>query len=283
MINATVRRPAAFSPHTAWIVLAFAVSTSGFVREADAQQAVAVEDQTVRTNTGTIKDHAKDIKNSTHDMSNQIGGSTSGSDEDTVNGHLKHIDTLGNAPSGALSTLGAPEVDLKKITPPISETGSCKGLTKEQIKNCEDIVETKNAQYKYMKSVYDMAAERQKTLNSLQETRRGLKAEEFGKLQDNSNQTLTLIAQIQIDRQQMDSINAAYQARIDFLKDQQKQLAQSAAEPTTGTVLGNLASQAVAGYVLKKALDVQSSDDATRVLSIEKSGSLGDQLLSPFK
>lgn len=282
MIQPIVRCQPFRAPRASHLMLAFTLLCGGAFGAAHAQQAVSVEDAQVKKDTGKIESHTKDIRKYTDNISKQIGGSTSDHD-DTVNGHLKHIDTLGDAPSGALSTLGAPEVDLSKITAPISETSSCKGLTKGQIKNCEDIVETKNAQYKYMKSVYDMAAKRQETLNSLQETRRGLKTEEFGKLQDNSNQTLTLIAQIQIDRQQMDSLNSAYQARIDFLKDQQKQLAQSATEPTTGTVLSNLASQAVAGIVLKKALDVQASPDATRVLSIEKSGGLGDQLLSPFK
>lgn len=233
------------------------VLLGGFVASAaHAQNAVAVSDQTVRTNTGNI--------------SNQLGGSTRSGSSDTVNGHLKNIDTLGRVPSSALSTVATPDVDLDQISAPNTSTTSCNGLAQAQQQNCIDIINTKNAQFTYMKAMYDMALKRQATLNDLQAARRSLQPEDFGKMQDNTNQILTLIAQIQIDRQQMESVYNAYSARLEYLQNQQAQLAKSATEPSGDSIVSNIASQAIAGAVLQTALSVQSSG-TTKPLSIENS------------
>lgn len=234
-----------------------------------AQDEVAVSDQTVRNNTSDIKNNTNDIKSNTNNISKQIGGSTNGG-SDTLNGHLKNVDTLGMAPSSALSTVATPDVDLDTLSAPSTSTGLCNGLATAQQENCIDAVATKTAQFTYMKAMYDMALKRQSTLNDLQSARRNLGAEDFGKLQDNTNQILTLIAQIQIDRQQMESINNAYSARLDYLQNQQTQLAKSATEPSASSIISNIASQAVAGAVLKTALSFQSSGDI-KPLGIESS------------
>jgi hypothetical protein len=257
-------------------VLALALLPGLFVNAAHAQDEVAVSDQTVRNNTSGIKNNTNAIKNNTGDIksntgniSNQIGGSTNGG-SDTVNGHLKNIDTLGNAPSSALSTVAAPDVNLDTLGSPDSSTSSCNGLATAQQQNCVDIINTKNAQFTYMKAMYDMAVKRQSTLNDLQNARRNLGTEDFGKLQDNTNQILTLIAQIQIDRQQMESVYNAYTARLEYLRNQQTKLAKSATEPSGNSIISNIASQAMAGAILKGALSVQSSGNA-QPLGIEKS------------
>lgn len=228
-----------------------------------AQDEVAVSDQQVRNNTSSIKTN-------TGNISNQLGGSASSGSSDTVNGHLKNIDTLGSAPSSALSTVATPDVNLDTLSTPSTDTSSCNGLAQGQQQNCKDIINTKNAQFTYMKSMYDMALKRQTTLNDLQTARRNLNAEDFGKMQDNTNQILTLIAQIQIDRQQMESVYNAYSARLEYLQNQQTQLAKSATEPSGDSIVSNIASQAIAGAVLQGALSVQSSG-TPQPLGIEKS------------
>lgn len=259
--------------------LALALLGCLVVGVAHAQDEVAVSDQTVRRNTSDIKNNTNDIKNNTSDIknntkniSNQLGGSTSSGSTDTVNGHLKNIDTLGDAPASALSTVSTPDVDLDKLSAPSASTTSCNGLATAQQQNCIDIINTKNAQFTYMKAMYDMALKRQTTLNDLQTARRNLGSgsESFGKLQDNTNQILTLIAQIQIDRQQMESVYNAYAARLEYLGNQQTQLAKSATEPSSDNPISNVASQAIAGVVLQAALHVQSSGN-TKPLGIENS------------
>ncbi|MFC5438875.1 hypothetical protein [Rhodanobacter sp. Root480] len=261
--------------HICLVTLSVVLLVGLFAGTAHAQQAVAVTDRTVenntsdiKKNTGDIRTNTGDIKKNTNNISKQIGGSTSGG-SDTTNGHLKNIDTLGAAPSNALSTVAKPDVDLDTITQG-TDAGSCGGRATAQQQNCKDILSTKNAQFTYMKAMYDMAIERQTTLNDLQSARRNLGTEDFGKLQDNTNQILTLIAQIQIDHQKMESVNNAYAARLTYLQNQQTQLAKSATAPSSATIISNVASQAIAGIVLKGALDIQSSDD-TKPLSIENS------------
>jgi hypothetical protein len=269
MINSPAHPMPSRSMRARHAILVLALLGGLAASAAHAQDEVAVSDQTVRNNTGDIKNNTKDIKNNTSNISKQIGGSTNGG-SDTVNGHLKNIDTLGSAPSSALSTVATPDVNLDTLSAPSTSTSSCNGLATAQQQNCVDVINTKNAQFTYMKAMYDMALKRQTTLNDLQSARRNLGTEDFGKLQDNTNQTLTLIAQIQIDRQQMESVNNAYSARLEYLQNQQTQLAKSATEPSGSSIISNIASQAIAGAVLQTALSIQSSGN-TKPLGIENS------------
>ena len=276
MTRSSTRRLFSRSTRVRQAALAVILLTSLFAGAAHSQQEVAVSDRTVGNNTGEIKRDTSDIKKNTGDIksrtgdiSKQIGGSTSGG-SDTVNGHLKNIDTLGSAPSSALGIVAKPDVDLDTVSAQSTDTSSCNGRAVAQQQNCKNIIITRNAQFTYMKAMYDMAVKRQTTLNDLQSARRNLGTEDFGKLQDNSNQILTLIAQIQIDRQQMESVNNAYAARLEYLQNRQALLARSASAPSSNTIISNIASQAIAGIVLKGALDIQSSGD-TKPLSIENS------------
>ncbi|MBD8881535.1 hypothetical protein IHE49_13690 [Rhodanobacter sp. 7MK24] len=232
-----------------------------------AQDEVAVSDQTVRNNTNSIKTNTSNI-------SNQLGGSTSSGSTDTVNGHLKNIDTLGAAPSNALSTVTAPDSavnpDSMVSTPTDNSATACNGVASGQQGMCQNIIKAKVARFNYMKAMYDSTLKLQTALTNLQNARQQIGAEEFGKLQDNSNQILAIIAQLQIDRQQMESVNLAYLAYIDDQQNQQTQLAKSATEPSGDSIISNIASQAIAGAVLQGALSVQSSG-TSQPLSIEKS------------
>jgi len=275
MTRLPIRQLSSRSTRARRVALALILLAGLFAGIAHSQQEVAVSDRTVGSNTDDIKRNTSDIKrdtgdikSNTDDISKRIGGNTGGSD--TVNGHLKYIDTLGSAPSSALSTVAKPDVDLDTNSSQSTSTSSCNGRAAAQQQNCKNIILTKSARFTYMKSMYDMALKRQKTLDDLQAARRNLGTEDFGKLQDNSNQILTLIAQIQIDRQQMESVNNAYAARLEYLQNQQAQLAKSATEPGGDSIVSNIASQAIAGVVLQTALNVQSSGD-TQPLSIEKS------------
>lgn len=276
MINSPTRSRSLRVLRRSHTVLILAILAGVFTAAVHAQ-AVQVTDPSVESNTSntasntnTIKSNTGDIKTNTSNISNQLGGSTSSGNTDNVNGHLKNIDSFDASPASALSAVGAPSVSIDTITPPSTDTSSCNGRSPTQIQNCKDIITTKNAQFTYMKAMYDMAVKRQTTLNNLQSTRHGLQPEQFGKLQDNTNQTLTLIAQMQIDRLQLVSVNNAYVARIEYLQDQQAQLAQSANAPGSNSPVSNIVSQVVSGAVLYGALSTMSANNATP-LTIEGS------------
>lgn len=274
-----------------YIALALALLLSLVASVVHAQDEVAVSDRTVRSNTSDIKNNTNDIKNNTNDIknntgdiksntkdiSNQLGGSTSSNSSDTVNGHLKNIDTLGNAPA-TLSTVAAPAdaINPDKITMTAQGSGAadpCTALASAQQEQCQHINSAKLARFNYMKAMYDNTLKLQQTLTDLQKARQNIGSEEYGKLQDNSNQLLAVIAQLQIDRQQMESVNHAYESYIADQQNQQIQEAKAATAPGSagGSPISNVASSIIGGAILQGALSVESSGSGSdHQLSIEQ-------------
>lgn len=232
---------------------------------------VHAQDQGVEVYDTTTHNNTSNTANNTNKTNQLIGGS--GNNNDTINGHLKNIDTLGNAPA-TLSTVAAPATavnpDSMVSAPTDNSATACSGVASGQQSMCQNIIKAKVARFNYMKAMYDSTLKLQTALTNLQNARQQIGTEEFGKLQDNSNQILAIIAQLQIDRQQMESVNLAYLAYIDDQQTQQAQQAKDATEPGSNGAVTNVISEIVAGGVLKGALSVESDGNGQQ-LGIEKS------------
>jgi len=270
MIYSTARPIPSRPMRVCQAILVLALLVAGLFTGAHAQDAVAVYDQTVEDNTGDIKSNTNDIKSNTNNISNQIGGSTSSGNSDTVNSHLKNIDTVGNgnAPASSSSAVTAPTMAL--VDMPTPDTSQCNSVATAQQANCTEILKTQNAQYQYMKAMYDMTSSRESDLKSLIAARQALQSEDFGKLEDNTNKMIALRAQMDIDRQQMESINNAYTLRLNYLQGQQTQLAQAAnSGNSSNNIITNTISQIASGALLKGALTLQQTDNGAQTLQIE--------------
>lgn len=232
---------------------------------AHAQDAVAVTDQNVVKNTDSVKTN-------TDRISKQVGGSSSSDSSDTVNGHLRNIDTVGtgNAPASSSSSVAAPTVAL--VNMPSPETSQCNSVAIAQMANCVEILKTQNSQYQYMKAMYDNTFSREKDLKSLIAERQALRSEDYGKVEDNTNKMIALRAQMDIDRQQMESVNSVYSLRLNYLQAQQTRLAQAASSgssSSTDNAITNTIGQIVSGAVLKGALTLQQTNNGAQTLGIE--------------
>ncbi|UPG84673.1 hypothetical protein L2Y94_15260 [Luteibacter aegosomatis] len=120
--------------------------------------------------------------------------------------------------------------DDKNATGPVSDA-YCSDVPEPQQANCKKIVEIENAQYLYMVTMYNNTTKRYQTLKELLDERSNINTDDpnqFGKLQDNTNKLTALYNLLAIDQQQMQSVNYAYDANLNFLREQQAQLAKAA-------------------------------------------------------
>jgi hypothetical protein len=270
MIHSTIRSaPSRQSRAGRACLMLMLVSNLCGVCAVDAQDAVVVTDTNATDNTGKTQTN-------TDNIAKQIGGSTSSStssgssNPDTINGHLKNIDTVGNgsAPASSSSAVAAPTVALVDMSTP--DTTQCNSVASPQQANCTEILKTQNSQYQYMKAMYDITSSRETALKNLITARQALQSEDYGKLEDNTNKLIALRAQMDIDRQQMESVNNAYTLRLNYLQAQQTQLAQSASTGgSSNGIITNTISQIVSGAVLKGALTLQQTDNGAQTLQIE--------------
>ncbi len=180
----------------------------------------------------------------------------------------------------------------------------CANVAKGQQDTCKEIVHTQNAQYMYMTTAYANTATRNTALQALLKERQNIKSSScsssgssssgstgsggdtstcIGLLEDNTNKLMALYSLMTLDRQQMESANHAYEARLRYLLNYQARLANAAATggptPSSGGSsgsglpgsidIGNLISTAVAGGVMAGALTTSSVNGPT--LGIEKS------------
>jgi hypothetical protein len=102
-------------------------------------------------------------------------------------------------------------------------------------------------------------------------------ANQYGKLEDNTNKLTALYNLIALDRQQMQSVNYAYEANLRYLRSKQTQLADAAASgqsppgsgggsiniPGVGNVnLGSVLASMTTGAILYGALQAQQTTAA---------------------
>ncbi|PNS07930.1 hypothetical protein [Solilutibacter silvestris] len=160
----------------------------------------------------------------------------------------------------------APKVDGIDTGSAISSASSTAGdgIPDQQYKLCKDILETQKAQFKYNVMMSELADVRYQRLQQIERDRGNIDELAAGKLQDNTNRMLALIALIQIDQQQQKTYNDAYSARVTYLRGVQDRLSQMALNGTSGTdssgggplggVGGQLANDAATMAVMTLAL-----------------------------
>ncbi|HEV7775874.1 MAG TPA: hypothetical protein VGO76_03355 [Luteibacter sp.] len=194
------------------------------------------------------------------------------SDADKQVKAINQNQTIGSAtPASKYSLVDRPGMDLATAA---LEDGisQCTKLVDKQQANCQEIVKTQNAQYMYMSAMYKITTDRNNSLQAILQEREGIKSQEFGKLEDNTNKLTALYTLLAIDHQQMESVNFAYETRLRYLRTQQTELANAAATgnpPDSGSsinipLLGpidtnSLISTLTTGAALEVALRAQQS------------------------
>ncbi|MBD9435044.1 hypothetical protein IB223_02965 [Pseudoxanthomonas sp. PXM03] len=215
------------------------------------------------------------------DMNGRIGTtSATGNGNGTVNGNLRELYQQQvfesfNGNNEDSKAAPEPEEKLQHARPTLSGASvnadtrcpqpSGGGAAQQQWQLCREIVNTELAKYNYSLKMYEVTTQRQRYLDELKRQRSGIRSHEVGKLQDNTNRILLLMSQMEIDRQQQQTYMDAYVARIAYLQEASKTIAQQALEGTrssTGGIGGGLGSiiGGVAGAgALKLALDAAQS------------------------
>lgn len=214
------------------------------------------------------------------DMNGRIGTtSATGNGNGTVNGNLRELYQQQvfesfNGNNEDSKAAPEPEEKLQHAQPTqsgvnMSADNRCKqassGIAQQQYQLCREIVNTELAKYNYSLKMYEVTTQRQRYLDELKRQRAGIRSHEVGKLQDNTNRILLLMSQMEIDRQQQQTYMDAYVARIGYLQEASKTLAQQALEGKgssstgTGGGLGGLIGGAVGIGTLKLALDAAQS------------------------
>ena len=137
---------------------------------------------------------------------------------------------------------------------PASPSVGGDGIPEQQHKVCMDILETQKGQFKYNVMMSELADVRYKRLQQIERDRGNIDELDAGKLQDNTNRMLALIALIQIDQQQQKAYNDAYNTRIVYLQGVQERLSQRALHGNGKTspldIVGSLGEYATLGAAL---------------------------------
>jgi hypothetical protein len=226
-----------------------------------------------------VVDNAANTK--LQDMNGRIGTtSANGTGNGTVNGNLRELyqqQVFDSYNSDNENSKAAPEPEEKLQHARPTQSGanvnadsrcpqpSGGGAAQQQWQLCREIVNTELAKYNYSLKMYEVTTQRQRYLDELKRQRANIRSHEVGKLQDNTNRILLLMSQMEIDRQQQQTYIDAYVARIAYLQEASKTMAQQALEGTkssTGGVGGGLGSiiGGLAGAgALKLALDAAQS------------------------
>jgi len=187
--------------------------------------------------------------------------------------HLDNLNKRLNVPSRSTQTNTLPGDSQSKPTDPnpnwktsleqgtslSSITAPCDGIAGKQQELCQEIAQTRDAYYKYMKAMYDINGQRYARLYTL--THASIGSDKFGTLEANTNEILALQTLITLDRQQMESVDHGYRMRIEFLTQQMTQQAKDIAggkksdgSTSFASLATNVASQVVSGVVLEAAL-----------------------------
>lgn len=177
--------------------------------------------------------------------------------------NIRNDHRLGNSKTaGSLEPepTGTEKLDKAQISPvTVTVDDRCPsnggGLKGKQRQLCEKLIETEKARYAYSLRMYELTTKRKERLEELERERSGLGANEYGKLQDNSNQLLALISLIQLDQQQHAAYMAAYDARIQHLTAAQDTLSRQALEGSRKSTAAAIGGAVGGAAALQIALD----------------------------
>jgi len=251
-----------------------------------------VQDKDAEGTLNNIKSDTGDIKTGVDNV-NKVLGTTSDANGTPINGTLNSINNkfvIGAYDSDVPGTRTADPVQALPADSTVLDDGShCNDVTPAQQGNCQKIVALENAQYRYMLTMYATSKARDDTLRKLLNERQQINtsdANQYGKLEDNTNKLTALYNLIAIDQQQMQSVNYAYEANLRYLRAQQTQMANAAASgksassgpsislPGLGTDInvGSVVGALTTGVALKAALNgiASTPPSGMQTLSIEK-------------
>ena len=218
----------------------------------------------------------RDANSKLRDMNGRIGtASATGNGDGTVNGNLRELYQQQvfesfNGNNEDRKAAPEPEEKLQHAQPTqsgvnMNADNRCKqassGIAQQQYQLCREIVNTELAKYNYSLKMYEVTTQRQRYLDELKRQRANIRSHEVGKLQDNTNRILLLMSQMEIDRQQQQTYMDAYVARIGYLQEASKTLAQQALDGKgeSGGGLGSAIGGAVGIATLKAALEIAQS------------------------
>ncbi|MDR6644130.1 hypothetical protein J2X57_003368 [Luteibacter sp. 1214] len=245
-----------------------------------AQQEWAVHDSDANSTLSDIKGNTKGTNTDTTALKTAIGDTNAGGGN-TVNANLDAINKkliIGNSENNQPykdSQPGARVVDPDEVLPASTSTAlddgaGCKAVADAQQATCNKIVAIQNAKYKYMLLMYETNKKRDDMLRELLIERSKITASDanqYGKLEDNTNKLTALYNLISLDQQQMATVNYAYDANIEYLRKAQALMARGAntgkkadswtniSLPTGDTIdLGPAISGLISGAALQAAL-----------------------------
>ncbi|QWF15276.1 hypothetical protein [Lysobacter capsici] len=198
-------------------------------------------------------------------------GTKGSTDKENVNGKLNNMMKIGSAKKSGDAAPEPTEV-LQKDKPsmvkkevadrcPASSTTSDKSL-QDLHTICEELVKTETAQYNYSLAMYEIFKKRKERLDEIESNRGNLSASDQGKLQDNTNALLALMARMELDMNQYRFYMEAYAARTTYLKTVRDFVSNQVVngKGKDNSALGSIGREAIGAGVLKTALDEMKSD-----------------------
>jgi hypothetical protein len=109
------------------------------------------------------------------------------------------------------------------------------GVQTKQYDLCQELVKTERAQYTYAMKVYKNTQERYKAFEKIQKEREQIGNNDAGKLADNTNKLVALMTLMEIDKQQSQSYQHAYSARVAYLNKSIQHLSKQAIDGNPGS------------------------------------------------
>lgn len=198
-------------------------------------------------------------------------GKKGATDKDNVNGKLNNIMKIGSAKK---SGEAAPEPTEKmekdkpsQVAKTIQERcPSNQGSSDQSMKDlhtiCEELVKTETAQYNYSLAMYEIFKKRKERLDEIESNRSNLSSTDQGKLQDNTNALLALMARMELDMNQYRFYMEAYAARTTYLKTVRDNVSNQVVngQSKDKSSLGSIGREVFGAGVLKGAMDAMKTN-----------------------
>jgi hypothetical protein len=140
------------------------------------------------------------------------------------------------------------------------------GVQTQQYNLCQELVKTERAQYTYAMKVYKNTQERYKAFEKIQKEREQIGNNDAGKLADNTNKLVALMTLMEIDKQQSDSYQQAYAARVAYINKSIQHLSKQAIDGNPGSfsmtgAIGQVAALGVLAGSLKELRSGKKGDN----------------------
>lgn len=197
-------------------------------------------------------------------------GTKGSTDKGNVNGKLNYMMKIGSAKKSGDPAPEPTEV-LRKDKPSMVEkniadrcpanSGASDKALQDLHTICEELVKTETAQYSYSLAMYEIFKKRKERLDEIENNRGNLSASDQGKLQDNTNALLALMARMELDMNQYRFYMEAYAARTTYLKTVRDFVSNQVVngKGKDKSALGSVGREAIGAGVLQGALNEMKS------------------------